>query len=365
MRSPKDVLVVTTSSVDGIKVKKYLKPVSAHVVAGTNIFSDFFASFSDVFGGRSGTYQRQITSLYNEAVERVKSAAYEIGANCILGLKIDMDEISGKGKSMFMLTAVGTAVILDSSIAEKVNFQDLEGKLENVGIDKIIMLKNRKAIIESASSGNLALSDDVWDFITANQVGEVFPFLMEEFSGIIAHEKTNPDSYESFFKALLNYIDNLPEVIKCNLLYKGISEGNEQLSLRLSGIIKDLKLFDYSRTMELLRSKDFQTQKRAIRVATYDKAFYNLQDLKDLKTIRDFIRTTFTERGERIMKKQLLSSKEKEAFICECGKTNDLDAYCSGCGQDLYGFKQSEIKASSAGDYIDQKIQLIDELIKL
>lgn len=113
MANPKDILVITTSSADGLKVKRYLKPVSSHIVAGTNFFSDFLGSFSDVFGGRSSSYQRQLTSLYNEAIEHIKVAAYEIGANCIMGLNIDMDEISGKGKSMFMLTAIGTAVILE------------------------------------------------------------------------------------------------------------------------------------------------------------------------------------------------------------------------------------------------------------
>ncbi len=42
MVNPKDVLVITTSSTEGIKIKKYLNPVSAHIVAGTNLFSDFF-----------------------------------------------------------------------------------------------------------------------------------------------------------------------------------------------------------------------------------------------------------------------------------------------------------------------------------
>src|SRR3546814_9582215 len=66
------------------------------------------------------------------AIERVKYAAYEIGANCIVGLSIDMDEISGKGKSMFMLTAIGTAVIIEKEVGEKV-LPKSDEKLENVG----------------------------------------------------------------------------------------------------------------------------------------------------------------------------------------------------------------------------------------
>lgn len=364
MANPKDVLVLTTSSVDGLKVKKYLKPVSAHVVAGTNLFSDFFASFSDVFGGRSGIYQKQLTSLYNEAIERVKYAAYEIGANCIVGLNIDLDEISGKGKSMFMLTAVGTAVILEKELAEKATLPMSNEKLENVGVDKINLLRSKKAIIEKAKSSSLTLNDDTWNFITANQVDEVFPFLLKEYSEVIAYEQTSPEGSEKFYKLLVSYIDALPERNKLELLYNGIKEQNEQMALKLSGIIKELNLFDYNRSMELLKSDNFQTQKRAIRVVTYDKPFYSKQDKQDLQTIRDFLQTTFVERGKRIMKKQLLSSKEKEVWTCECSKTNDMDTYCSGCAQDIYGFKQTEVNASTAENYIGQKIELISEYIE-
>ena len=63
MASTKDILVSTTSNLDGWEIDKYLGLVLAHVVNGTNVFSDVFASFSDVFGGRSTSYQNQLTSL--------------------------------------------------------------------------------------------------------------------------------------------------------------------------------------------------------------------------------------------------------------------------------------------------------------
>lgn len=116
--------------------------------------------------------------------------------------------------------------------------------------------------------------------------------------------------------------------------------------------------------MELLQSNDFQAQKRGVRVITYDKPFYNKQDKQDLQTIRDFIKNTFVERGTRTTKKQLLSSKEKEVWTCECGKINDIGAYCSGCSKDIYGFKANEIKPEAADNYIQQKIVLISEYVE-
>jgi uncharacterized protein YbjQ (UPF0145 family) len=265
MANPKDILVITTSSVEGLKIKKYLRPVSAHIVAGTNLFSDFLGGLTDVFGGRSHTYQKQLTSLYNEAIERIKYAAYEIGSNCIIGLCIDMDEISGKGKSMFMLTAVGTAVIIEKEVAEKAIISKSDEKLENVGVDRINMLRSKRAIIEKAKSESLELNDDTWSFIITNQVDEVFPFLMKKLSGAILYDQTNPGATEKFCKQLVEYIDGLPEINKLDLLYNGIkNEQNEQVVSKLSEIVKELNLFEFNRIVEILKSNDFHIQKRGV-----------------------------------------------------------------------------------------------------
>lgn len=64
--------------------------------------------------------------MYNEAVERLQFQAYQLGANCIVGLKIDIDEISGGGKSMFMITSIGTAAILEKEDGKKRKGQELQ-----------------------------------------------------------------------------------------------------------------------------------------------------------------------------------------------------------------------------------------------
>jgi len=142
MNKMNNILVTTTNNLEGLKIKQYLKPLSAHVVAGTNFFSDFFASFSDVFGGRSGTYQRQLSSIYTEAIETLKQSAVEIGANAIIGMKVDLDEISGKGKSMFMITATGTAVIIENF--ETTQKTQTTEKLSIISVEKMEEFRRRK-----------------------------------------------------------------------------------------------------------------------------------------------------------------------------------------------------------------------------
>lgn len=106
----KNILVTTTNTLESYKIQKYLGIVSTNVVNGTGIFSDFKASLTDIFGGRSGTYQRKLRKMYQEAIDELSEEAIALGADAIVGLKIDYSEISGKDTQMFMISAVGTAV---------------------------------------------------------------------------------------------------------------------------------------------------------------------------------------------------------------------------------------------------------------
>ena len=365
MANPKDILVITTSSTEGLRIKKYLKPVSAHIVAGTNLFSDFLGGLTDVFGGRSSSYQKQLSSLYNEAIDRIKYNAHEIGGNCVIGLNIDMDEISGKGKSMFMLTAIGTAVIIEKD--EKLNsLSNTNEKFENVGVEKIDNLRQRKIIIEKAEKQELYYDDETWSFITSNQVYEVFPTLLSRHTSVIENFESMQDTYNLFNTYFINYIDALEENKKVSLLYEKIEiETNNQVALYLSKIIKELNLFDYEKNMSLLKNSDFQKQKIGLKISTYDKSFYERKDIVNLNQTKTFISENFKERGEISTKKQLLSSKEKEVWNCECGnKSVEIAKYCGSCKNDIFGFKESEMAPTEIVKYIDQKIELIKEYVK-
>jgi uncharacterized protein YbjQ (UPF0145 family)/CDGSH-type Zn-finger protein len=363
MASPKHVTVVTTSDLGDFKIIKHIKPVSAHVVAGTNAFSDLAASFNDFFGGRSESYQRQLISLYDEAIERIKISAFEIGANCVLGLKIDIDEISGKGKSMFMITAVGTAAIAE--IENKANtVNDLDVKLENVSIDKIRTLKKRNKILQESSLPNWQIDDDLWDFLTDNQIDEVFPALVNKYRNHLANFQ--PDLANSFYRRMVNYLNNFPDEKKSDILYSAVfKETDKKIAQYLSDIINELQILDLKLVLNVLLNEEFENQKKAMRMLIYDKAFYNKEDLTDLKKIRETIISKFEEVGTRSTKKQLLSSKEKDIWICQCGQSNEIpdEVYCSRCGKNIYGFKIDELSPHKAVKLIDDKIELISHFI--
>ena len=363
MVSPKQILVATTSYLGEVKIIKHLKPESAHVVAGTNVFSDLAASFTDIFGERSESYQKQLASLYDEAVERIKVAAFEIGANCVLGLKVDIDEISGKGKAMFMITSIGTAAIAE--IDNKITTQDdSNSKLENVSIQKLRVLKKKNKILRDAGLPNWQIDDELWDFITENQVDEVFPSLINLYKGQLNNYQT--EIADNLYKRMVIYLSNFPDERRKEMIYQAVfQEDDRKIVKNLSNIIERFELLDLKRILNILINGKVEEQKKAILMLTYDKAFYNNEDLVDLQKIKELISDKFNEVGTRSTKKQLLSSKEKEIWICTCGQSNEIEnsTYCTKCGNNIYGFKNDELSPDIAIKIIDQKVKLISHFI--
>lgn len=134
--SEHNVLITTTAINESIRLEHYKGIVSARVVTGVDFFSDLLASYSDVFGGRSRTYQKQLKSIYDEVMSHLTKEAIKLGANAIVGASIDHDEVSGKGKQMFMVTAIGTAAFIPdygqvkqiaaSDVKEEVSFENYQ-----------------------------------------------------------------------------------------------------------------------------------------------------------------------------------------------------------------------------------------------
>lgn len=359
------LLAVTTSTLEGIKIIRYIKPVSAHIVTGINVFGDFLGSITDTFGGRSNTYQKQLESIYNEAIEKLKRNAFEIGGNCIVGLKVDVSEISGKGKSMLMITAVGTAVEIEKLAYSTAKQLNSIRKTHTIDLESIKILREKEYVREQIRKGALRLNEVTWNFITENQMYDVYPFLIKTFSELFNKAEIDRKLVEEYREKLIRFIDGQPDDIKLNLIYSSVeNENNNKVLPWITKIIERLNLFDYEKILLLLSAKDFEVKKRAIKIATIDKPFYNQQDKKELEALKIKIEETFTEKVTRSTKKQLLSSKEKEVWICECGKTMDSEnLYCSGCGRDTYGFLSDELKPSDAILLLEEKIRFISEYI--
>jgi uncharacterized protein YbjQ (UPF0145 family) len=106
-----EIVVTTTPGIDGRPVQHYLGIVSGEVISGANIFRDFLAGIRDIVGGRSGAYEEVLEDARQKAIAEMRMRAAKIGANAVVGVDIDY-EVLGKGGSMLMVSATGTAVII-------------------------------------------------------------------------------------------------------------------------------------------------------------------------------------------------------------------------------------------------------------
>lgn len=132
------MLLSTTSNIDNYQIMEHYGIINHNIVIGSNLISDLIASFSDVFGGGSGTYRTKMDNMYKEAIQNLSFKAESLGANAVIGIRIDFDEISGQGKQMFMLSIIGTAVKVMPSVEFRINSYKLLHDLEKLYKDGII-----------------------------------------------------------------------------------------------------------------------------------------------------------------------------------------------------------------------------------
>ena len=107
------MLSVTTPTIDGRRVARYLGIVSGEAILGANIFRDFFAGIRDIVGGRSAAYEGELRKAKAIELEEMERQAEDLGANAVLSVDLDYETIQvGSGGGMLMVSASGTAVVL-------------------------------------------------------------------------------------------------------------------------------------------------------------------------------------------------------------------------------------------------------------
>jgi uncharacterized protein YbjQ (UPF0145 family) len=104
------MIVSTTNQLEGYKVTAYLGIVSGETIIGANVFKDFFASITDIVGGRSGAYERVLREAKATAMAEMEMQAKAFGANAVIGIDLDYETIRD---GMLMVTAAGTAVKIE------------------------------------------------------------------------------------------------------------------------------------------------------------------------------------------------------------------------------------------------------------
>lgn len=356
--------VTTGNDFPQFNVIKHLRPISTHVVIGTNLFSDFMAGWTDVLGGRSNTYENKLREIYNQAIENLQYEAKKVGANCIIGLKIDIDEISGSGKSMFMITAIGTASFYE--VSSKDNNIEASSDEDVIIYSEIKALKERKEIIDKSTKGQLKLDNKTWEFIINNKIEELAEYLFIDYCNEI-HNLLDPKSekfnnYKEYFTQYFLLIEKNKriEIVYSRLLNQKHITANQKVIKHLIPI----DIFNFEKIETLLSSENREIRKLGLRIASFIQSYYIKSDIENYSKLIVAINNAFPPVGKWSEKKQMLSNKNKNVWTCECSKVNNEDViYCPSCHKDFYGFTEHEAKPKQVINSINENLDLLRELI--
>ena len=106
------MILTTTPDIEGHTIREYKGVVFGEVITGVNFLKDFAASIRNIVGGRSGSYENELVEARQKDINEMEQRARSMGANAIVGIDIDY-EVLGADNGMLMVTASGTAVIID------------------------------------------------------------------------------------------------------------------------------------------------------------------------------------------------------------------------------------------------------------
>ncbi len=111
--SAREVVLTTAEGFEGFTTVQTIEIVGAECIAGVGPWRDLLAHLTDAFGGRSGALQKSLRESRATCLAELRVAAADVGANAVIGVRLNYSEISGQGTLMLLVAATGTAVRLE------------------------------------------------------------------------------------------------------------------------------------------------------------------------------------------------------------------------------------------------------------
>lgn len=107
------MLVVTTDTIEGHTICRVLGLVRGNTVRTRNVGTDILASFRNLVGGEVTHYTAMLSQSREQALDRLRAEALELGANAVVGLRITTSTVMAGAAEIL---AYGTAVVIDEEL---------------------------------------------------------------------------------------------------------------------------------------------------------------------------------------------------------------------------------------------------------
>jgi uncharacterized protein YbjQ (UPF0145 family) len=331
--------------------------VATHVVAGTSFITEFFASFSDVLGGRSGSYERQLANLYARAQIDLLREAEARGANWVVGFRADIDQLSGKNTQMLMITAIGTAVLAELVLDGPVPPPRARGRASAEDVAVMRRKLHLRNVLRRAEDESITISEEAWTFLAdqraSDLAGQVAQLLLT--SPTSCRAEIDP----TLFKSALRYFRALEPDQSVEALYDALAKPASRANHDgLIELICELRLVDYQRIGEALARGGSDQRRNALQTLHHDQATYAPDDLRRVAELKDLVQTAFDETISIRETKGLLGSRKEWTCSACRGQVAEQHLRC-GCGADRRGFGRSDFTPEQAAEFLQQQEQVL------
>ena len=106
------MIVTTTYSVEGYKVREYKGIVRGIIVRSPTLVQGLMGGLKSILGGQIGAFTEMCEQARIQAYELLIEHATQVGANAVLGFQYDASEVVANESATEVL-CYGTAVVLE------------------------------------------------------------------------------------------------------------------------------------------------------------------------------------------------------------------------------------------------------------
>ncbi|MDX0116340.1 heavy metal-binding domain-containing protein [Sinorhizobium meliloti] len=107
-----NIILTTSIDVPNRTIERVVSIVAAEAALGMNVFRDVANNWRDFVGGRSNSAQKSLKEARTACLDELRREASALGADAVIAVDLDYNELSTGGAGILFVAASGTAVKL-------------------------------------------------------------------------------------------------------------------------------------------------------------------------------------------------------------------------------------------------------------
>ena len=103
------MILTNVETIPGKTIERHFGLVTGNTVRAKNVGRDMMASLKNIVGGELKGYTELLTESREEAIERMKAHAAQLGANAVVNVRFSTSSIAAGAAELYVY---GTAVLV-------------------------------------------------------------------------------------------------------------------------------------------------------------------------------------------------------------------------------------------------------------